>query len=904
MNRRLKRAMLMASAASSVLLLANSAMAQQDDAKKKDQQEDEIIVTGIRGSLQSSINTKKNSSAIVEAVSAEDIGKLPDVSIADSLARLPGLTAQRLFGRAQVISVRGLSPDFTTGLLNGREQVSSGDNRGVEFDQYPAELLRQVVVYKTPDAKLIGQGLAGTVDLRTIRPLEYGNPLISGSAQYNWNDYGALNAGTSANGYRFNATWVGQSPDEKWGWVLSGSWNDTPTQAKRFDSWGYPTTGSGDLVIGGAKPYVQSSDLDRKAVLGTLEFEPNGMVHSLIDVMYSKFEENQHLRGIEFPLYWSNASLNPSYSASSGVVESGSFSNVRGVVRNDFRGRDSDLFSAGWTTDFQGENWKYTFDLSHSQVKRKDQDLETYSGTGLGNTGGAPDTLGFSVTPDGSYVFSSQLDYSDPNLIMLTDPQGWGQAGFLKKPQIDDKLTALRMSAGRDFNHAIDHMEVGVNLSKRTKSHNSAEGKIQLNPVTGMPQNSPVPIPTSFLLAPTSLDFLGLGNMVSYNPLDLLNNGGVYQYVPYDHTDIVAKAWDVEEKVMTAYTQFDMDTQFMGVPTYGNFGVQAVYTNQYSSGLSSVGQGASLVTVDRSDGDKYWVILPSLNLNFDIGHDQFIRFGAARTMARARMDQMRASFQFGWNRTNLTSTDINASYWNGGGGNPKLRPWLAQSLDLSYEKYFADRAGYFSLAGFYKNLENYVYNQNLPFDFTGYPTELPGDMPAIYQGIVSTPANGSGGYVRGVEMGFSLPFDMMSPGLEGFGLTGNASYTDSDIQTAGPGSNRPLEGLSEFVANGSFYFERYGFQARISARHRSKFLGEVTGFGANRDFRNVKGNTTFDGQVGYSWDQGALNGASIIFQAYNITDESFSTYLNDDLRQTKDYQTYGRTFMVTMSFKR
>lgn len=903
MNRRFQRAMLMASAASSVMLLANTALAQgvNDD----DQPKDEIIVTGIKGSLQSSINTKKNSSTIVEAVSAEDIGKLPDVSIADSLARLPGLTAQRLFGRAQVISVRGLAPDFTSGLLNGREQVSSGDNRGVEFDQYPAELLRQVVVYKTPDAKLIGQGLAGTVDLRTIRPLEYGHPLISASAQYNWNDYGALNAGTSANGYRFNATWVGQSPDEKWGWVLSGSWNDTPTQAKRFDSWGYPTTGANnDLVIGGAKPYVQSSDLDRKAVLGTLEFEPNGMVHSVIDVLYSKFEENQTLRGIEFPLYWSNASLDPGYTAVDGVVEQGSFSNVRGVVRNDFRGRDADLFSAGWTTDFQGKTWKYTMDLSHSQVKREDEDLETYSGTGLGNTGGAADVLGFSTTPEGSYVFSSQLDYSDPNLIMLTDPQGWGQAGFLKKPSIEDKLTALRLSAGRDFNHEISHMEVGVNLSKRTKSHESEEGKIQLNTVAGMPQNSPVPIPASFLLDPTSLSFLGIGNMVSYDPVALLNSGGVYQYVPYGHSDIVAKAWDVEEQVMTAYAQFDLDTHFMGIPTYGNFGVQAVYTDQYSSGLSSYGQDANLVTQDRSGGAKYWEILPSLNLNFDIGHDQFIRFGAARTMARARMDQMRASFQFGYNQTNIASTDVNASYWNGNGGNPNLRPWLAQSFDLSYEKYFADRAGYFSLAAFYKHLENYVYNQNVVFDFTGFPVQNPGDMPGTNLGIISTPENGSGGYVRGVEFGFSLPFSMMSPGLEGFGLTGNASLTGSDIQTAGPGSNRPLEGLSEFVSNGSFYYENHGFQARISARHRSSFLGEVTGFGANRDFRYVRGNTTFDGQVGYSWDQGPMNGASVIFQAYNITDEPFSTYLNDDLRQTKDYQTYGRTFMVTLSFKR
>ena len=117
--------------------------------------------------------------SMVEAVSAEEIGKLPDVSIAESIARLPGLTAQRVAGRAQIVSVRGFSPDFTTVLLNGRQQASSGYNRAVEFDQYPSELLGSVVVYKTPDAEISGMGLAGTVDLRTIRPLDYGKTTIA-----------------------------------------------------------------------------------------------------------------------------------------------------------------------------------------------------------------------------------------------------------------------------------------------------------------------------------------------------------------------------------------------------------------------------------------------------------------------------------------------------------------------------------------------------------------------------------------------------------------------------------------------------------------------------------------------------------------------------------------------------
>ncbi len=143
----------------------------------------QVTVTGIRRGIESAISVKKNADNIVEAMSAEDIGKLPDTSIAESIARLPGLSAQRVAGRAQVISVRGLSPDFATTLLNGRELVSTGDNRSVEFDQYPSELLSGVTVYKTPDAGLIGQGLSGTLDMQTIRPLNFNSRVLSLNAR-------------------------------------------------------------------------------------------------------------------------------------------------------------------------------------------------------------------------------------------------------------------------------------------------------------------------------------------------------------------------------------------------------------------------------------------------------------------------------------------------------------------------------------------------------------------------------------------------------------------------------------------------------------------------------------------------------------------------------------------------
>ncbi|MGH8084592.1 MAG: TonB-dependent receptor plug domain-containing protein, partial [Lysobacter sp.] len=163
---KLKRNLLSVALASGTLMVATAAQAQSqpaDEASAPAQESqatelDRVTVTGIRAGIENAIETKKTSTSIVESISAEDIGKLPDLSIAESIARLPGLTAQRVAGRASTISIRGLAENFGTTLLNGREQVSVGHNRGVEFDQYPSELISAVTVYKTPDASLVGQG--------------------------------------------------------------------------------------------------------------------------------------------------------------------------------------------------------------------------------------------------------------------------------------------------------------------------------------------------------------------------------------------------------------------------------------------------------------------------------------------------------------------------------------------------------------------------------------------------------------------------------------------------------------------------------------------------------------------------------------------------------------------------
>ena len=206
-----------------------------------------IEVVGIRHAIATATETKQEQSSIVEAVSSEDLGKLPDVSIAESLARLPGLTAQRVDGRAQVIAIRGMSPDFAATLLNGREQVSTGDNRGVEFDQYPSELLSGVVVYKTPDATLVGQGLSGTVDLQTVKPLNFPDRVVSMNYRFDQN----RNNGLKENGNRFSFAYIDQFRDRTVGVAIGLAHLDSPQPGYQDEAWGYADGPNGTKVFGG-----------------------------------------------------------------------------------------------------------------------------------------------------------------------------------------------------------------------------------------------------------------------------------------------------------------------------------------------------------------------------------------------------------------------------------------------------------------------------------------------------------------------------------------------------------------------------------------------------------------------------------------------------------------------------
>ncbi len=882
-----------------------------------------IVVTGYRASLNASASIKRSAPTIVEAISAQDIGKLPDVSIADSLARLPGVTAQRLEGRDQRLSIRGLGPDFGTTLLNGREQVTVGDNRGVEYDQYPAEFFKNVVVYKAPTPSLVAAGISGTVDLRMLRPLAQKDRIVALQLRGQMNSLSKLNPDGSRYGYRASAAYVDKFANDTFGIAIGVSATDAPSQNERYNAWGFPNEGSagGALFLGGAKPYVQSNKLQRYGAVATLEYQPSDNFHSTLDILYSHFKETQRLRGIEFPIaptWGSGATVQPGYTVSNGLVTDATLTGVHAVQRNDLNRRTADNFSIGWNNVIGiGEKTHLTLDASYSHAKRTDFLLETYSGTGY-QTAGPADTLHITANPNGTFDIVPTLDYTDRSIFGITDPRGWGyngttavvQAGFLNKPSFKDELLSLRGDLDGEISSGLlSKWQVGVNYSRRKKVSNFLSYFLcpkgtGTNCTVASGTTQFASIPDAAVVGKVPLAYLGVPNMLALNPDYVYNN--LLQSV-YDNRPVsLVRDNDVIENVWSGYAMINLDGDIGGKKVTGSFGVQAVHTNQVSHGSISNFNNGVVTILPAVGGAKYWRILPSANLAVEVANSTYVKLAGSQSLVRPRLDQERVNQEF--NPPNLAlaaSSDPRQSAFSAQGGNPNLRPYLSTNADLSVEHYFA-KGGYVSLAGYYKHLTDYVDpSQNYIYDFAALADSTTGVTFGTTKGLVSAPANAGSGNLKGFEFTLSMPFANFSKSLDGFGFYGSGSYTDSKIILASNAGNPiTLPGLSDWVGNAELYFEKHGFQVRASYRYRAKFLAEVAGLSANPTYRTAKAEGILDAQIGYDFQPDSpLHGLSILFQAKNLTDRPFITYQNDDPRQVIDYQRYGRDFYIGLSYK-
>ncbi len=887
---------------------------------------DTIVVTGIRRGIEAAISIKKNSSSIVEAISAEDIGKLPDSSVAESIARLPGVTAQRsrTNGRAAGISVRGLAPSFNGSLLNGREQASTGNSRSPEFDLFPSELLGSVLIYKTPDAALVAQGLAATIDLHTLQPLDFGKRVLA--ANYRKETTGVKSGSPEGTGDRESFTYVDQFADRTIGVSLGlTKFKNTGGGQQKFDSWGgwaadVDYNGGTVKTPGGFKSDTETSTDSRDGVSASLQFKPNKLVKSSIDVFYSAGKSTLKRTGLEGAIAFGAGGYDPNGVLSNativnGVATSGTLSNYKGVVRNHIEAAEDKLTSIGWNTSVKLGDWTGVADLSHSKGTKNLSRFETTAGQ-PGDTPasqlGSISWTGFNGANFQDVKYSTSLNYGDRAVARLTDVNGWGggpnspQAGYVALPNIEDKVDSLKLSGRRDLTLGpISGVEFGLNVTKRDKSRVGQEGRLVVKGGGGY-ASAAVPGST---VSPAGT--VGLP-VVSFDPRGSL--GTIYDLATWVDASTLAKDWSVSEKVNTAYAMGDLEGDVFGLSYKGNFGTQFVHTDQQATGFKvdlATCTGITPATCPSTvlhGGTSYSDILPSMNLSFDLGSEQVLRWGAAKVLSRANLDDMRASSSFG------VATNGQNPYLSGSGGNPNLKPFKANAFDLSYEKYFSNK-GYVSVAGFYKTLDTYILRSPTAFDFkdqVSANTPLPssGPLKGSTVGILTQPINGNGGNIHGVEVAVNIPFSMISKHLDGFGIAVNHSDTQSGISMPSIGFSTqnvssiqiPLPGLSKRVSNLRLYYEKAGFQVAWAAKRRSDFLGQVSDFQDNAQLTYIKGDTLVDLQVSYEFQAGWFKGLSLLAQANNWTNAPYNEY-NTDRNNPVFSVKPGRSYLFGLNYK-
>ena len=927
---------------------------QAEETKKaapaKEEQIEVIGVTGFRGSLQKAQAVKMSENSIVEVLSAEDIGKLPDTSVAESLARLPGLAGERRNGRTSGLSVRGFNENYVGTSLNGRELLGMGDNRGVEYDLYPSEIVSTAMVYKTPDASLMAQGIGGTVDLQTVRPLTAEDTFVV-NLNYEQNDQEAGNPDFDDHGHKASINYIDKFVDDKLGFALVVSSIESPRQEQQFRGWGYPGAGTtkgapgvtvpaGTFILGGHDTFTRSAMLERDSIATILEYDASDDLKVKFDALYINFNETDVRRGLEEGMAEWGTGAYTITEVQDGLATAAYHDGFFSVIRNDAREQDAELKTFGLNLEYNvSDDWVAELDLSTGKVDKTITDVESYSGVGrAGGTG--PDTrpitarswvMTSSGAMFGAHPTIAPVDLTNPALIRLAGPQAWGgslapvpafqntgngfgpttaQDGFVNKPIFEEELDSIRLQLNGAVEWGIfTGLETGVVYKDRTKSkvNNGAYLTAKVWP-------NAEPIPN--VLGVADLSFVGINGVLAYDSLALYNNG---YYISTDAAFLengrFGDTYEINEKITTLYGMLDISTDAGSIPVTGNIGVQIVKSDQEGFGFNaSSGSDRYTDAVPVSGGTDYTDVLPSMNLSFEVADSQFVRTAVSKVMSRPRLDDLRPNSQvtFNFNDTNILDPNPLNSAFAGNAGNSELKPLEADQFDLSYENYYHDN-GFIAASFFYKDLKNWHRNITLINDFADYyipgfhqtsaqaPDPFKNVPPATTLGRLDIRQDGLTGFVRGYEVQASVPFDIIDEVLDGFGLVASATFMDGELDDGGR-----VPGLSEEIYTLTAYYEREGFEVRVSGTKRDQFATETRGLSLSLSPTVDQGSELWDAQIGYDFSESGidqLDGLRVSLQGQNLTDEKTIQNNPGDTRQVTQYQSFGRNFLLGLNYK-
>jgi TonB-dependent receptor len=876
---------------------------------------DVVQVTGFRGSLERALDIKRQEVGVVDAIVAEDIADFPDLNLAESLQRIPGVSITRDAGEGRNISVRGLDGQFTRVRINGLEALtttggtdsSGGANRGrgFDFNVFASELFNSLTVRKTAAAEVEEGSLGATVDLRTARPFDYEGFTFVAGGQYGYNDL--------SEDYDPRASFLLSNvfADGKFGALISAAYSD-----RRLVEEGHSTVrwdnGPSSGGFAASSPFsaaraattfhpriprygILEHDQQRLGVTGSLQFQPSADTSINVDALYADFDAERtesFLEGISFSR---TGQGKPATVVRDGLIDArgnliyGVFDNVD--VRSESRFDELSTEFTQFTLD--GEHrFSDTFRMSARIGRAKsehDNPVQTTITIDRLNVAGytydyrGDDRLpiinnGFDVTNPALWTFANGVSEIRlrPQAVDNTVDSAelefvWdvGERWSLKGGLIDKDYTFDSREWRRSSETAVPALPAGVSVA-------------DLSRLIGLYGTSVGAGNNNIWLIPDIDAFDEI--------FDIYSNSGTFA-VSQNVASARGNNRDVEENDFGFYLQTDFRFDLGSVPVTGNLGVRRVRTEQSSTGFALSGSTPVLTTVDRDYTDT----LPSLNLAFDLRDDLVLRFGAAKVMARPGLGNLTPGVTVSVSGGNRTVT----------GGNPLLNPFRAKTYDLGLEWYFADES-LLAAGFFYKDIDTFVQTsrETRPFSTSGLPVSLLDGTGASPEDDFqfNIPLNTPGGALRGIELTYQQPFTFLPSFWSDFGILLNYTYVESEIQyltAAGANSLRTdLTGLSKHAYNATLYYEGERFSARVSTAYRDDYLTTVPGRN-NNDVEGTKGTTTVDVSASYKWN----DHWEFTFEGLNLTDEYNDQWVDSNGDRPSVYHHTGRQYLVGARYK-
>ncbi|MDO6710269.1 TonB-dependent receptor [Aliiglaciecola sp. 2_MG-2023] len=847
-----------------------------------------IAVTGYRSSLKASMDDKKNANVVSDGIKAEDLGKFPDLNVAESLQRITGVSIDRNGGEGQAVTIRGFGPQFNTVLVNGRQMASETGGREFAFDSVSANQIVGADIFKTGTATMQEGGIGGTVSLITARPFDYSGftAVVSAKGMYE-----SLSEELSPT---ISALVSNTFNDDTMGILFSLSHEKRDVQINRIETAGWrpgqtiSNSRDGVLYSNAYIPrnwdqIVDNQERTRTNANLVFQYAPSDDVTITLDGSVSTFEVDSQVTDLASwfePDRVGSATIDEATGTLTSFSQDTDLFVSSGNPATDFvshtrNSRDISNAAFGLNVDWEiSDSLTAEFDVSSSTAENDRAGKDRFNVVGIINsyqfdgTGGTPtvihDGFGNGSLPDANLA---RLHYNEKG----------------NQPSFEDSITEVKA----DFHYRADgDVFTGANFGIYSQDREKKVFQIFASQCAFCGYAEPAPLDT-----------------LNFRPFTANNyfSGLIDTYYTYDgdaYVDYLAQTgnpitptlqnnrYTVNEKITSVYADFNFETDIGDMPVFLNVGARysktSVDVNAVQSFIADV-----IPTTDQTlfsnvfgpatdivESGSYATLLPSVNLKLQLQDDMILRFAVYDSLTRPTMSDLSPATNYGEpRRQNLTAS----------GGNPALKPFRSSNWDISYEWYYADTS-ILTFAFFSKEVEDFITtltgietftlaNRSDQVDFTCADAacatlDITDETTAqeLYglqeDYTVSRPQNGESARVTGFELAWTHVFD------NGFGVTANATVVDSSVEIGSDTSTTfALEGLGD-SQNLVIFYEAEDWQARVAYNNREGFLRSIDNGSTGEPI-----NTDTFGQIDISASYDISESTTVFFEGINITEE-------------------------------